>query len=194
MKEAVEFCYSETLRKLLPHVRLLAWHDHTIALYVLGWFANIVGFPECRLPVCDIASDLFEVTLQIATRYVLERRALHLALMTLSNIALCDVMPDAVKEDECRQLILLIMPLYSESPVFDAWCCAVCNLLATQPDAAPIFIKLGIVETVQRLLLFFGDDSRVVSRGFQLLSNLCTAATNVANSRGVSLDANSEDA
>lgn len=194
MKESAEFCYSETLRKLLPPIRLLSWCDHTMALYACAFIANVVGFAECRLPVCDVAGDLFDITLQIASRYVLERRALHLALMTLSNIVLCDVMPDAVREGDCRQLMALIMPQYSESPVFDAWCCAMCNLVAAQPEAGPIFIKLGAVETVQRILMFFGDDSRVVSRGFQLLSNLCTSAANMGCSRGASQNADTDDA
>jgi hypothetical protein len=175
MKECLEVISNGMIRKWIGPLRLFAPIDHAMALYVCTLVSNLSGFPESRVVLSSVAIELFDLVLKIAKSFVLERRVIHLALMTLSNLALCDAVHPT--PEQCGLVVELVMPSYSEPQVVEAWCCALCNMTAAHPTLVKEFTRLGVVEVLHRLLLFLGDDSRVVTRGLQCLSNLSCPAT-----------------
>ncbi|CUG93499.1 Hypothetical protein, putative [Bodo saltans] len=175
LKECLDIVSNGMIRKWIGPLRLFAPIDHAMALYVCTLVSNLSGFPESRVVLSSVAIELFDLVLKIAKSFVLERRVIHLALMTLSNLALCDaVHPTA---EQCGLVVELVMPSYSEPQVVEAWCCTLCNMTAAHPTLVKEFTRLGVVEVLHRLLLFLGDDPRVVTRGLQCLSNLSCPAT-----------------
>lgn len=175
MRDCVEVISSGIIRKWIGPLRLLAPLDHPMALYVCTLVSNLAGFPDSRVVLSSVAVELFDLILKIAKSFVLERRVIHLALMTLSNLALCDAVHPTPAQ--CELVVEFVMPSYTESQVVEAWCCTLCNITAAHPTLVREFTRLGVVEVLHRLLLFFGDDSRVVSRGLQCLSNLSCPST-----------------
>lgn len=175
MRECLDVISTGIIRKWMGPLRLFAPIDHAMALYVCTLASNLSGFSDSRVVLSSTAADLFELVLRIAKSFVLERRVIHLALMTLSNLALCDAVNPT--PEQCGLAVELVMPSYSEPQVVEAWCCTICNMTAAHPMLVKEFTRLGVVEVLHRLLLFLGDDSRVVTRGLQTLSNLSCPAT-----------------
>lgn len=168
-KECAEMAALPLLRQsLVSLLRFIAPLDVSSAFYICALISNLCGTQEARAALP--ADDLLEVVFTITASYWDNRRMIHLALMTIATLATCPTL--TFTPQHCAQLNALVMPLYAEAAVVEAWCCAICNVTALHQPLIPRFVELKVTETIQRLLLFFGDDSKVVSRGLQLLSNL----------------------
>lgn len=172
-KDGVEVAALDSTRKLVAPLRVIALLDHTAALYTCSLISNLSATSEAR-QVLLVATDLLELVLEIGALYYLDRRLTHLALMTSSNLALCPLID--LTADHCSRVVGLVMAHYSESQVVEAWSCAICNITAAHQDLVVEFLKLGVPEILGRLLLFLGDDTRVVARGLQCLSNLSSGS------------------
>lgn len=85
-------------------------------------------------------------------------------LMHVDNISL--------PGDVAELMTILIAPLYSEASVVEVWAGAVANIVIRCPDTWPTFIEAGTTSTIQRLLVYFGDDPRILRSGLHCLTAL----------------------
>ena len=167
-REVAEVLALDELPKFAKLIVILIPLETNIVLYACPLIGNVVSVPEVRER--SDGNVLLDIVLGCIASYPMQRRVVHLCLMTVSNIAL--VQRFKVTSTQARQIALAVIPLYSEAPVVEAWSCAVCNLSNIHPEVIPMFLSCAVIETLERLLLFFGDDARVVTRGLQALSNL----------------------
>jgi hypothetical protein len=173
-KECVDVAQHPDTIRVLNLLQAIAPFDFNTALYALSLVSNLCAVKEGRQFLSG--TTLFNFVLQTSHRFRESRRLVHLALMTLSNVALlpsCDI-PD----HHLREVVLLVIPLYFEPQVVEAWLTCLTNFTASHPRLIAPILEYGAVDTIERLLLFLGDDSRLVSRGLYALSNLSTGFAN----------------
>ena len=145
--------------------------DMNIATLCCVALANISGMPECRQHIAP--TPMLIVILDAINAFPTEKKLVHLACMTMSNLGL---VPDLLlTQESSKAIVSAIAPLYAEHPVVEAWCAAVCNISSYDGTNRNLLVAAGAIETVERLLVFHGDVARVVHRGLQCLSNLSGA-------------------
>lgn len=144
--------------------------DVNVALYTCSVISNLCVFPDCR-DALHVAALVDLATLAIAS-HPTQKKLVHLALMTISNVALSGRV--VLTETTAKSVAAAIAPLYSEARVVEAWTAALCNLSACSAVATThLLLANNAVATLERLLVFHGDDARVAHRGLQALSHLC---------------------
>ncbi|KAH9582192.1 hypothetical protein LSM04_007256 [Trypanosoma melophagium] len=92
------------------------------------------------------------------------------ALIAFSNVACVQTL--RLTRDHCHVLSPLIFPLHTEPRVVEAWATLICSVTAYHRETAQVFVELGVVEVLQRLLLYMGENSRCAVRGLRCLVNL----------------------
>lgn len=124
----------------------------------------------------------WEFILAAAQRYKAEQRLLHFLLSVMADIA---YMPDThrtplsptappsfLSEADCKALVDVVLPAFTEPAVVEVWLTALCNLTALHPRSISFLLKHHIVDVVEKLVLFHGGKRAVVERGLEVLSNL----------------------
>ncbi|ORC92956.1 uncharacterized protein TM35_000022820 [Trypanosoma theileri] len=147
--------------------------DPRVALCVSALIANLAANPESRGQLYSAA--VWDLALLIAQTYMTEPTVLLRALVALSNLA-CE-QSLLVTREHCQVLSRLIFPLHTEPRIVEAWATLICNLTAYHRETSQVFVEFGVVEVLQRLLLYLGEDSRCAVRGLQCLVNLAMGFT-----------------
>ncbi|KEG08373.1 hypothetical protein DQ04_07341030 [Trypanosoma grayi] len=162
------------LDKLTTLIRPLALTDVRVAVYMSSFISNIAALRDVRTQVS--ASLLWDLAMAIAQTYIAEPGALQLVLMAMANLAHLDELK--LTHESCDALCRLIFPNYTEVKLIEAWITVLCNVTANHPKTAQVFVELGLVEVLERLVLYVGEDGKVAIRGMQCLSNLAVGFTN----------------
>lgn len=193
--DSVEVCRSPAFQEFTECVAEVVGVDHetevieqvgldvNFALNVVSLFGNLCVFEDAReyLPSPDTCA---RVALTCIRHQPTNRRLVHLCLMAVSNVALCPDLrlpPKAVAE-----LVDAVVPLYDQSPVVEAWACALCNVASTTAENLAALVAGGATARLETLMMYHGDNERVAARGFQCLSCLGAAFSGFRASRSTS--------
>ncbi|RNF00527.1 hypothetical protein TraAM80_07528 [Trypanosoma rangeli] len=166
-------CVGPKIDKLTKLMKSLAVADARAAVYMLSLCSNLAAVKESRLQLnAPLVLDFVMNTVQA---HPAEKHVLYVALVAISNLA---YMEDArLSREDCGVLSRLIYPVYMEGQLVETWAATICNITAHHPETVQIFIELGVVEVLERLLLYVGEDGKVAIRCLQCLSNLAVGFT-----------------
>ena len=146
--------------------------DHNVALYAIC-FANssCLHARACADAGTPLDGDaLLRLAMAVARAHRRQRKIIHVCFSGLVNM--CHVPHLTPAPLSPKELIELVAPQHAEARVVEAWAMALTNVCLRFPALIKPLCEAGAVLTIERLLLLFGDDPRVLSRGLALLGVL----------------------
>ncbi|RNF22699.1 uncharacterized protein Tco025E_03092 [Trypanosoma conorhini] len=166
-------CMGPDIDKATKLIKPVALADVRAAVYMLSLCSNLAAVKESRLQLnAPLVLDFVLTTVQA---HIAERHVLYVALVALSHLA---YMEDArLRREDCELLSRLIYPVYTEAELVETWAVMICNVTAHHPETVQTFIELGVVQVLERLVIYFGEDGKTVIRCLQCLSNLAMGFT-----------------
>ncbi|PBJ67891.1 hypothetical protein BCY84_22891 [Trypanosoma cruzi cruzi] len=161
-------CMGQEIDKMITLMKPVALIDMKAAAYMNSLCSNIAAAKVSRMQLnAPLVWDFVTNTVQT---YITDHPVLYTALVAISNLSYLKDLK--LTREDCGMLSRLIYPVYTEVHIVEVWAAMICNLTAHHPETVQVFLELGVVEVLERLVLYFGDEGRTVIRCLQCLSNL----------------------
>ncbi|EKF32407.1 hypothetical protein MOQ_003743 [Trypanosoma cruzi marinkellei] len=161
-------CMGQEIDKMITLMKPVALVDMRAAVYMNSLCSNIAAAKESRMQLhTALMWDFVKNTVQT---YITDHPVLYTALVAISNLSYLKDLK--LTREDCGMLSRLIYPVYTEVHLVEVWAAMICNLTAHHPETVQVFLEIGVVEVLERLVLYFGEEGRTVIRCLQSLSNL----------------------
>lgn len=141
--------------------------DHNVALFAIC-FCNSACTYASQLDTVIDGDVIYEFIMAVLKIHRRQKKITHVCFSGLVNV--CHAPKLSATTIVPLQLTEYLAPLHAESPVVEAWCMATTNICLRFPILIKTFCDIGAVSMLERLLLLFGDDPRILSRGLTLLA------------------------
>lgn len=167
-------CMGPELDKVTILIKPLALVDMRVAAYMVSLFSNLAAMKESRAQLN--APLVWDFVKAVAQRYIHEHDIFSLVLVVMSNVACLDDLK--LTRKDCEMISRFVFPIYTKAWLVEAWATMLCNITAYHPETRQVFVELGVVEVLERLVLYVGEEGKTALRGMQCLANLATGFTN----------------
>jgi hypothetical protein len=147
--------------------------EPVLAMLVATFISNLAAHTTATADLID-GSHLVDFLLVLGQHHRRIKKVIVAVLSALSNVMHLDKV--ALPGDVAEVMIVLIAPLYSEATVVEVWSGAIANMVIRCPDSCQLFIQADTTATLQRLLMYFGDDPRILRSGLHCLTALSLPA------------------
>ena len=173
-EDALLLAQSKDFRRFVALAKDTAASDFILAMVACGTVCNLCVYPDCR-PHLN-AQDLVALVGNVLRAFSTHKRIVHLALVTLTNV--CVLPQFQIAQSDLRTVVTAVTPLYSEAPVVEAWVTAIEAMAMSSVTLSELIVAEGAAEIMQRLIVYHGGETRLVSRGTQcvlrLLNGYCS--------------------
>jgi len=143
--------------------------EPVLAMLIATFISNLAAHTTVTSDLID-GSTLVDFFLILGQHHRRIKKVIIAILSAISNVMHLDKV--ALPADVAEVMIVLIAPLYSEATVVEVWAGAVANMVIRCPDSWQLFIQADTTATMQRLLMYFGDDPRILRSGLHCLTAL----------------------
>ena len=143
--------------------------EPVLAMLIATFISNLAAHTTVTSDLID-GSTLVDFFLILGQHHRRVKKAIIAILSAMSNVMHLDKV--ALPADVAEVMIVLIAPLYSEATVVEVWAGAVANMVIRCPDSWQLFIQADTTTTMERLLMYFGDDPRILRSGLHCLTAL----------------------